>query len=155
MIEQTDHMKEVARWLDGNVVVYPTPQAVKLSGFSVNWNEISGKFYVTLDETPIALPFGFSLEQSGWVNYHPPMFTSPLGAPASYYAVDLTDDTAKTLTKALRSIFPRLKPLGIDTASGAFIGQRTPVVERINDQEVFDQARELISRCGFCITVES
>lgn len=74
-------MKEVARWLDANVVSYPTPRAVTLSDFEVDWDQMSGRFYVSLDGQRIEDPFRLSLEQNGWVQFHQPMFTSPLGAP--------------------------------------------------------------------------
>ena len=147
-------MKEVARWLDANVVSYPTPKTITLSEFAVNWEDLSGSFVLAPDGHRIEERFRFSIAQNGWVQYHPPMFISPLGAPASYGAVDLTDDTAKSITMALRSIFPRLKPMGLDATTGLIIGRRTPLVERINDQEVFDLACEQISRGGFCFTVE-
>lgn len=149
------HIEEVSRWVDENVVSYPTPRAVTLSEFEVDWEQMSGRFYVSLDGQRIEDPFRLSLAQNGWIQFHPPMFHSPLGAPASYRAVELTEDTAQSLTKALRSIFPRLKPMGLDKTTGAHIGQRTPIIERISDQKMFDSANEMISSNGFCITVET
>ena len=146
------HIEEVSRWVDENVVSYPTPRAVTLSEFEVDWEQMSGRFYVSLDGQRIEDPFRLSLEQNGWVQFHPPMFTSPLGAPASYRAVDLTADTLETLTKALRSIFPRLKPMGVDMLTGGVIGQGTPVQNRVADQGEFDVARSRIDAAEFSIT---
>lgn len=74
-------------------------------------------------------------------------------APATYRAVDLTTDTLETLTRALRSIFPRLKPMGIDKDSGAFIGQRTAIADRVVDQRMFDVAISKVDALGFALTV--
>lgn len=146
------HIEEVSRWLGENVVSYPTPRAVTLSDFEIDWEQISGRFYVSLDGQRIDHPFRLSLEQNGWVQFHPPIFTSPLGAPASYRAVELTVETAKSLTNALRSIIPRLKPMGVDMLTGVFIGQGTPVQNRVADQGEFDIARSRIDAAGFSIT---
>lgn len=147
------HIEEVSRWLDENVCSYPTPRAVTLSDFEIDWEQMSGRFYVSLDGMRIEDPFRLSLEQNGWVQFHQPMFTSPLGAPATYRAVDLTTDTLETLTRALRSIFPRLKPMGIDKDSGAFIGQRTAIADRVVDQRMFDVAISKVDALGFALTV--
>ena len=152
MVEQTEHMAEVSRWLEENVISYPTPKTVTLSEFSVNWTEMSGSFVLTLDDNRIEGRFRLSLAQNGWVQYRLPMFTSPLGAPATYGAVELTDDTAKSVTMALRSIFPRLKPMGIDASTGAFIGQRTPLADRVVDLGIFNAAISRVDAMGFSLT---
>lgn len=152
MPAQIQHLKQVSRWLDENVASYPTPRAITLSDFEVDWEQMSGRFYVSLDGQRIEDPFRLSLEQNGWVQFHPPMFTSPLGAPASYRAVELSEETAEILTKALRSIIPRLKPMGVDMLTGEFIGQGTPIQNRVADQGEFDVARSRIDAAGFSIT---
>lgn len=147
-----EHLKEVARWLDENVESYPTPKAITMSDFSVNWAEMSGSFVLTLDDHRIKERFRFSLAQNGWVQYHLPMFTSPLGAPASYGAADLTDETARSLTKALMSIFPRLKPMGVDAVTGVLIGQRTSIADRVLGRGIFDAVISKVSAMGFSLT---
>lgn len=146
----TEHLERVSRWLDKNVASYPTPRAVTLSDFEVDWEQMSGRFYVSLDGQRIQEPFRLSLAQNGWVQFHPPMFTSPLGAPASYVAVELTTETTSTINKSLRKIFPRLKPLGVDRIYGALISMRTPVIERIINNEEFNCAKDLVTRAEFC-----
>lgn len=153
MIGITEHIKEVSRWLDENVVSYPTPRTITLSGFEIDWNHMSGRFYVSFDSKRIEDPFRLSLAQNGWVQFHPPMFTSPLGAPASYSVVELTDETVVALTKALRSVFPRFKPMGLDRETGAFIEQRTPVAERIGDSTGFENAKSAVMLSGYQVTV--
>lgn len=153
MSDIAEHLKEVSRWLDKNVASYPTPRAFTLSDFEVDWEQMSGSFYVCLDGKHIEDPFRLSLGQNGWVQFHLPMYTSPLGAPASYRAVDLTVDTLETLTKALRSIFPRLKPMGKDKDSGAFIGQQTAIADRVVDLDIFAAAIGRVDAMGFSLTV--
>lgn len=149
MTSVTEHIKEVSRWLDENVATYPTPRAIALSGFEVDWEQMAGCFYLSLDDQRIPEPFRISLAQNGWMQFTPPMFTSPLGAPASYAVVELTEETSTAITKVLHSIFPRLKPMGLDQETGELIGQRTPVSDRIKDQEELNKGRQMISRVGF------
>jgi hypothetical protein len=149
----TEHIKEVSRWLDENVVSYPTPRTITLANFEIDWSQLSGRFYVSLDDQFIEDPFRLSLAQNGWVQFHPPMFTSPLGAPASYSTVELSNDTGEAINNALRSIFPRFKPMGLDAASGALIGQRTPIDDRIIDRNTFNDLRIKLDSAvdNFCV----
>lgn len=153
MTGSDEHLEEVSQWLGENVASYPTPRAVTLSDFEIDWKQMSGRFYVSLDGQRIEDPFRLSLGQNGWVQFHPPMFTSPLGAPASYRAIELTDDTYAAITSALRSIFPRMKPMGMDAATGALISQRTPIGERIVDRGMFNdlQLKLELAAEGFCV----
>lgn len=150
----TEHIKEVSRWLDENVATYPTPTAITLSDFEIDLDQMSGKFYVSLDGQRMQEPFRISLAQNGWVQFHPPMFTSPLGAPASYVAIELTEETSKAIEKALQSIIPRMKAFGVDRETGVLISQKTPFADRIVDREEFYRAQELVSQAGFSITAE-
>lgn len=157
MSEPKDHLKQVSNWLDHNVIQYPTPSIVALSDFDVNWDTMSGYFYLTLDALRVPTAFSLSLGQNGWMQYHPPMFCSPLGAPASYGAVDLTDQTNAAIAKALKLIFPKLMPLGLDSESGKLIIGRTPLQDRIIDPLEFEEVKSQISNSEFIykIKVES
>lgn len=150
----TEHVKQVSRWLDENVMSYPTPRAVTLSDFEVDWGEMCGWFCLTMDGRRVPDRFRLSLAQNGWMQFHPPMFCSPLGAPASYSAVDLTDETKMVIGEALKSVFPRLKPMGLDVATGRLIGQRTPIPERIFLLEGFVEARRVLSKVGYSLKIE-
>jgi hypothetical protein len=42
--EICDHIAQVKAWLDENVRMLPTPLAVTLSAFAVDWNTLAGSF---------------------------------------------------------------------------------------------------------------
>ena len=81
------HIEKVRQWLREHVQVFSDLHSVTLSDFTVNWDEFS----VTLDDTAISDKFSFFLEASGKTTFYPPMFHSPLGAPASYAAVEVPE----------------------------------------------------------------
>lgn len=43
--------------------------------------------------------------------------------------------------------------MGIDKDSGAFIGQRTAIADRVVDQRMFDVAISKVDALGFALTV--
>jgi hypothetical protein len=149
MSEQISHLKEVSSWLDQNVTSYPTPTIIALTNFEVDWGRMTGYFHLILDGLRIPDAFSLSLGQNGWMQFHPPMFQSPLGAPASYGAVNLTDQTTEAISKALQLIFPRLRPLGLDSESGELIIGRTPLQSRIYDALEFENSKSNISNPHF------
>lgn len=144
-----EHLKLVSRWLDENVLTYQEPKAISLVEFDFNWERMSGKFCLLLDHQRVADSFQLTLSQNGLMQFHPPMFFSPLGAPASFSAVNLTSSTEIALSNALREIFPKLKPLGLDKQSGICIWSSTPIQDRIIDKAGFEEARIQISSSGY------
>lgn len=154
MNELKDHLGQVLDWLDTNVIKHPTPSIVALSDFDINWGGMSGYFSLSLDDLVVPAVFSLSLGQNGWMQHHPPMFCSPLGAPASYGAIDLTDQTNATISKALKLIFPRLRPLGLDSESGKLIIGRTPLQDRIFNHLGFEEAKSKISNSAFIYKIQ-
>lgn len=154
MNELKDHLGQVVDWLNTNVIQCPTPSIVTLSDFDIDWGGMSGYFSLSLDDLVVPAAFNLSLGQNGWMQHHPPLFCSPLGAPASYAAVDLTDSTNATIAKALKLIFPRLKPLGLDSESGKLIIGRTPLKDRILDRLEFDEAKLKITNSAFIYKIQ-
>ncbi len=154
MNQLKDHLEQLSDWLEKNVIKHPTPSIVGLSGFDIDWSRMSGHFSLALDDLLVPAVFGLSLGQNGWVQHHPPMFCSPLGAPASYSAIDLTDQTNAAIAKALKLIFPRLKPLGLDSESGKLIIGRTPLQDRISNTTEFEEAKSKISNSAFFYKIQ-
>ena len=154
MNQPKDHLEQLSDWLEKNVIKHPTPSIVGLSGFDIDWSRMSGHFNLALDDLPVPAVFGLSLGQNGWVQHHPPMLCSPLGAPASYGAIDLTDQTNAAIAKALKLIFPRLKPLGLDSESGKLIIGRTPLQDRIFNSLEFEEAKSKISNSAFVYKIQ-
>lgn len=136
----SDHVKEVFAWLDENVAVYETPSSLTLSGFQVNSARYEGSFLVQLDAAAITRRFSFHLSGNGKPAICPPMFTSPLGAPASYAAVELTDETYAGIHKLLESLLPAMRPLGLNRDIDQLIFHGTPLQDRVFDQAAYSQA---------------
>ena len=155
MDERTEkYVERVFKWLDKNVKHYPTPKQVTLFSFEVDWSNLSGSFRLILDDEEIPDELTFGIEQSGKANFYPPMFHSPLGAPASYAAIELTESTKKTILLALTKVVPRVMAFGIYRETGKEIFSDTPMQERIMDKEEFEAYRARVSSPDFSINME-
>jgi len=147
-----NHISKVMEWLDDHVQVFTQPEIVKLSHFDIDWSDFSGSFLLSLDNTALKDKIRFGLEASGKTKFYMPMFHSPLSAPASYAAIELTDQTREAITIALRKTIPRLMGLGRDRATGEEITAYTPVLNRIskddleNAMRVVEEVYEIIIR---------
>lgn len=148
-----NHGEEVERWVEENVLSFPTPEVVTLRSFDIDWTAVSGSFSVVLDDEEIPHPFTLSLGMTDRISVEPPYFTSPLGAPCSYCAVELTDDTWNTIDKIMKKCFPRFQPYGRDRETGIFICSSTPLSKRIIDSSEFQRAQAKINR-DFSISIK-
>jgi hypothetical protein len=151
--EIAEHLAQVSAWLDENVVSYPTPAAVTLTDIQMNWTELSGSSTLSLDNKVVPDRFVFSLDGTGWLKFFMPMFTSPLGAPASYAAVELTEETRLAMQVGLHILMPKLAGFGLHPRTGEWVHQSTPWRARVMDPNGFEQARQRIEAGGYSITV--
>ena len=87
------HVEQVMAWLEENVQVIPEPETVTLSEFSINWEDFSGDFSLSFDAVMYSRKIRYGLEASGKAIFYMPMFFFPLGAPASYRAIEITEKT--------------------------------------------------------------
>ena len=87
---EANRLKELKLWLAKNVIDIPVPQEVTLFDFEINWSKWSGDFKVRFDEFECQDTFGLAMEMTGFPKFYFPMFTSPLGVPASYRAIEIT-----------------------------------------------------------------
>lgn len=149
-----EHIEQVRQWLEENVEVYPTPDRVTLSEFKVDWDRLEGSFQVSLDGTRLEDRFRFSVGSNGKPEVFLPMFHSPLGAPASYAAVELTSETSKAILAGLHRAIPHVEAYGLDRRTGRMVGNGTPISERIIDGVAFEQMKGHIEAGGFTVTVE-
>jgi hypothetical protein len=147
------HIKEVRQWLEENVQVFPEPEKVTLSEFSVNWEEFSGEFRVAFDSVVLSEKLRFGLELSGKTRFYLPMFHSPLGAPASYGAIDISEKTHAAILKGLHQTIPKIKGAGIDRDTGREIAFYTPPNERIGADALSEARRKVNKRYSIEITV--
>jgi hypothetical protein len=129
--EIKNHIKEVEQWLEKNVQRFDEPKVVKLSDFEVDWTQFSGSFLLSLDNLTLQNKIKFNLDASGKTAFSLPMFHSPLGAPASYAAIEITKKTHKAITTALHKTIPKLMGAGKNSNTGEEITFHTPPHRRI------------------------
>lgn len=139
-------------WLEDNVFTPSTPGSIKISEIEFDWHDLKGSFRLSLDNCTIKDRFTLAIDIAGRIQFYPPMFCSPLGAPASYAAVELDTATTSTITKALESAFPRLRGYGLHRDAGLEVWRDSPLEDRIINQEQFQQLSTELKKPGFQIT---
>ncbi len=144
----------LARWLKANVKRFPTPKVVTLSDFDIDVDDFTGTFKVSLDEQVIDDEFSFEIEGNGSPNLYSPIFHSPLGVPASFPAVQLTTDTENAIESALAHLLPRLRPLGLNKATGEEIDMTTPLVVRVLEPVKLAALRQAAGSRTFRIQIQ-
>ena len=149
-LDTREHVKKVQEWLEENVESFPTPGTVTLSAFQIDADRYSGSFFVSLDGNKIPDRFRFGLGSNGKPELFFPMFHSPLGAPASYAAVELTYKTETAIKNLLTEILPKMKPLGLNRGTGEMVLATTHSdSDRIVNKEEYDLIMARISKSDF------
>jgi hypothetical protein len=69
--------------------------------------------------------------EAGAIGLSPPMFHSPLGAPASFAAIELSPRVEAAVLAGLRALVPPLKPFGTDTETGEEITMASSLRQRL------------------------
>ncbi len=131
------HLEQVREWLAKNVVVPPTPKQVTVSSIRFDWKRLSGTFVLALDNLVFQEPFDVRMDITGRPTFTPPMFTSPLGAPASYPAIRIDQNTEKAVIAALVQAFPKVRAYGLHKDLDLIIDGFSPFEERIIDPVEF------------------
>jgi hypothetical protein len=145
---------EVHDWLAENVRVITQANELVLSDFT--YDDDRGKFSLSVDGEVLEDRWSFSLDNAdGWVSVCPPIFGSPLGAPASFAAVELSDEIEAALGAKMREIFPRIAPLGLNRKTGV---ERTrfnsTVASRIIDLEGYRNTVSQIENGSLRLTIK-
>ena len=148
---EKNRLKEVRAWLADNVVYIPEPKEVTLFDFEVNWSNWSGEFKIRFDDFVSEDSFGLGMEMTGVPKFYYPMFTSPLGVPASYAAIEITSNTHNAINEALKRTFPKLKPLGKNRDTGIQIMYNSPMEARLARHEI--EETELLVVKGYSVSV--
>ena len=148
----TDHLEKVREWLELNVHVPPKPKKVTLSEITFDWNSGRGSFVLNLDEHPVKDPFRIYVEMNGQMAFIPPLYVSPLGAPASYAAIKLDEATEQAIKSALGRVFPKLLAYGRHKGREAYIDALTPLGDRVVDVQEFNEKRALIESGALTMT---
>ncbi|MGY9002732.1 MAG: hypothetical protein ACKVIF_06030 [Rhodospirillales bacterium] len=154
--EPKDLLVEVHNWLDENVLVITHANELTICDFAYNPKNHSGKFSVSVDGEALEGRWRFWLgDGDGWPTVGPPMFTSPQGAPASYAAVELSDELNAVLQAKMREIFPRIAPFGLNRKTGIECTNLNSTVEdRIIDHEAYQNTVAQIESGGLRVTVQ-
>ena len=139
----------VKAWLEDNVFCPLTPKEITVHSIEFNWERLSGTFRLALDNCEIAEPFEVHIDIAGRVQWTPPMFCSPLGAPASYAAVEIDKATTEALMRALERCFPRLRGYGVYPDLGLEIYGDNPLEDRIIDPQEFRKVRKVLNSKHF------
>jgi hypothetical protein len=132
-----EHVKAVHEWVERNIRAYAPPQRIRVRSIELNPETLRGKARLLLGEQQAEEELSLSVSETGWMTYSLPMFHSPLGAPASYSAVSLTEGTRNAVDRAVRSLLPRLLPLGLHPLTREWITTATPLSERMTDPAAF------------------
>ena len=148
------HLERVREWLKENVVTPATPHQVTVSDIRFDWKRLRGSFVVALDNLVFQKRFSVWMEITGKPTFSPPMFHSPLGAPASYAAIDLDEKTNKAILKALEQVFPRVRAFGWHKDLDLIIDGFSPFEERIIDPPEFERMRAALAKPDLVSTVE-
>ena len=91
--ELNDRLTMVENWLEENVRVVTHANELTLCDFTCSRKNYSGEFDIQVDGELLDGRWHFWLDGAdGWPTVSPPMFTSPLGAPASYAAIELSGE---------------------------------------------------------------
>lgn len=147
-------IKAVHAWLDKHVRVFEEPESVTLSDFTVNWDEFSGNFRVTLDTVELPTKLRFGLATNGETKLHLPMFHSPLGAPSSYAALDLTPKTLAAIKQGLHQAIPRVMAAGSNKVTGQNIAFDTPARLRISPEALKSAMARIIQDYSVSVALE-
>jgi len=143
------HVLAVNEWLKANIRVYLTPSHITLGKVQLNPKTLDGSALLLLGHHEAGEALSLRMSETGWLTYSVPLFHSPLGAPASYAAIELSVATQSAVDTAVRSLLPRLLPLGINPKTKEWITNATPLEARITDGPAFMAALDRLGRPEF------
>ena len=149
------HLEEIRAWLDKNVTVYDDVRNVTLHTFEIDWEKLNGSFRIAVNGEECEMPFRFAcLTATGKPEVYRPMFHSPLGAPASYAAVDISERIIERMASTIGKFMPSIKPLGLDKESGKVLTFQTPQRERLPSATEIQAAKDITSQTNFSIKLD-
>lgn len=144
-----EHIQAVRDWLHKYVRVYPTPSIITLRKIRLDRKQLRGEAILIFDDALPGEKLALWMSETGSLTYSPPFFHSPLGAPATYCAIELTANTALAVASAVQGLLPKLMPLGINPKTKEWVTASTPLQERIADASAFDAAFDRITSPDF------
>ena len=145
----SDHIQAVQAWLEKNVRVYPTPSRISLRQIQLDFNTLRGEALLFVGDALPGEALTLRMGDDGWLTFTPPLFHSPLGAPATYGAVELTDKTKQAVAAAVQGLLPHLLPFGINPKTKEWVTALIPLRERVSDSAAFNAALARITHPDF------
>ena len=136
----SERLEKLHNFLRGNVVSPSTPRVITLSDFEFDIKDFKGSFRLTLDSDVMKERFRFGIEIDGKYEISPPFHISPMGVPASFPKIQLTEETTAEITRLINEFFPKIRPLGVNQESGLLITRDTPMIDRVVDAQSMDLA---------------
>jgi hypothetical protein len=157
--KETDALdSEIAKveiWLADNVTVIGDVKSVVLTKFTWEQDRYSGHFYIAFDGVEFPNRFRFSIGDSdGRTKIITPMFHSPLGVPASFAAIEISESVYTAIENEIRTLFPRITPFGRDSKTNKETNSRTPFHERLPDPDALLKTVETITDPKFKILID-
>jgi hypothetical protein len=144
-MDSSEHVRKVHQWVAENVQKFSTPKTLIINQIEFDWKDFCGSFALTLDQTAIKERFSISLGIDGRYTFSGPLFVSPLGAPASFGAIELSDETEIAITKALNQFFPKMLAFGLHPDTQKSIDRSTPIQERVLDHQAIERCQKQIT----------
>jgi hypothetical protein len=145
---------ELKRWLEEHTHEIQTAKTLRLYNFRINWKTMDGSCTLELDNPEIPIKVSLSLQADARLATHFPMHHSPLGIPASFPSVVVSQEIASAIAKAIHENFPRLRGTGLHKDIGREITIGSPLSVRVINQQEFEIARDRISKKGFEIVTK-
>jgi hypothetical protein len=144
-----DHIQAVRAWLKANVRVYSRPTHITIRQIQLDRKQLSGTAMLFVGDELPAVELTLNMDETGWLKFTPPLFHSPLGAPATYGAITLTYSTERAVTDAVKGLLSRLLSLGLHPKTKEWITIGSPMHERVNDIPAFNEAFNRITDPDF------
>lgn len=129
---ENQRARELEEWLANHVATLADPLDLTLFDFNVDWTSWKGSFRVKLDDTALKERFWWQMAITGLPSFSVPLFTSPLGVPASFAAIEMSDALHAAIQRALEETFPKLSPLGRNRQTSVEITYQSPIESRLS-----------------------
>lgn len=106
---RAEHVRQVDKWVDENKVSYPDGSSIDFVTFKLDPDSGKGRFLLSFNGEQCPYDYSFRSHLQNLEIYHP-MFYSPLGSPASYSAVEISEEMVALLR---RKLVEKLREAGV------------------------------------------
>jgi len=107
---RAEHARQVNKWVDAKKVSYPDGSSIDFVTFEFDPESGKGQFTLSFNGEECPYDYSFQARLHSLDIYHP-MFSSPMGAPASYSAVEIS---AEMIALIRKKVTERLREAGVE-----------------------------------------